>query len=65
MGWLAAPLLTQGLYIMIKLEKNGGIKILSPESNLIERLLADGWVKVDGRRKVNKEEDNKEEQSEK
>jgi hypothetical protein len=31
---------------MIKLEKNGGIKILSPESKLIEILLADGWVKV-------------------
>lgn len=31
---------------MIKLEKDGGIKILSPESKLIEILLADGWVKV-------------------
>ena len=31
---------------MVKLEKNGGIKILSPESKLIEILLADGWVEV-------------------
>jgi hypothetical protein len=31
---------------MIKLEKNGGIKILSPESKLIEILLTDGWVEV-------------------
>ena len=42
---------------MVKLEKNGGIKILSPESKLIERLLADGWKKVD--EKAKKEDDKK------
>ena len=41
---------------MIKLEKNGGIKILSPESKLIEILLADGWTKVTEKAK---KEDNK------
>lgn len=31
---------------MVKLEKNGGTKILSKESKLIDVLLADGWNKV-------------------
>lgn len=32
---------------MTRLEKDGGVKILSDESKLIDKLLADGWVKMD------------------
>lgn len=30
----------------IKLTKSGGVKILSKESGLIKRLLADGWKEL-------------------
>jgi len=31
---------------MIKLTKNSGVKILSPESKLIDKLKAEGWVEI-------------------
>ena len=43
--------------IMITLTKNGGTKILSEESGLIEFLLADGWTKKIAKKVIKKEED--------